>query len=197
MDREAYCWAWVPKNMIGDKLVSLNTLRTLDPAAANAAAAKYSDRNLENRPLKELNCTYSDLIFLSLYHPEIVDRNLLKAGLTATPRKYFKIPLSDLKESGLDAYWLLGVDSGPTLEARIKPFDIDAYTAPPPFPQAQINEYHRANAEGRTYRTLSHTPHIFLVAKTPQQGEEPVGLCVKGCEIIEVDVAGKNPELYR
>jgi hypothetical protein len=192
METEYYLYASVPPNMQGTRLVSRNGLAALNPALAADAARKYVGREgVRDMYILGLDCHWADLIFLTPYDPEKTSEHLMNAGHTPRPQRFFKIPLSRIKTSGLEAYWLDTTRPHTVIGECIYPFEFEKFTTPD-LPQQQIDEYQNAKRDGRNPLLYGRAPHMFLVAKNREHETEPPGIDLSDCEIITVDVMGKR-----
>jgi hypothetical protein len=72
-----------PKNLQGDILYPLNTLKEKHPEAYDKAIAEYIGReDIPQKQIPLLNSTWGDVIHFSAVHPEEVKNALVEAGHT-------------------------------------------------------------------------------------------------------------------
>lgn len=79
-----YLYHRVPKNLQGNILYPLNTLKDMHPDIYQEHYAKYLGReDLTNRKIPILNCLWNDVLHFSPVHPKEIKKALIEAGRTA------------------------------------------------------------------------------------------------------------------
>lgn len=118
----------VPEQMIGQKLIPLNLMKSVLPEVRNKNIQKYRSRKeILERKVPLLNCLWNDTVqFLSL-HPQKVFNLQHKLGLIpdVPPYKFYEIALSSIDasqtvifsktapgEENVEVSWLSEVDFG-------------------------------------------------------------------------------------
>ena len=99
-----YVYHFKRKNMWGDKLIPLNSLKSMNPSLYEEHVKKYKGR--EKLLLKEislLNCLWNDVIHLSPINPQIIlnffkDHDLVSENRLNASIEVYKIPVKKLKE---------------------------------------------------------------------------------------------------
>src|SRR5438309_1394935 len=92
-----------PRQMVGEVLYPLNTLKQLHLAIYEREIAKYQDHpsrvNLPQRIIPKLNCLWNDVAQCSPIHPHLLYLALRERGFSVSPeRAFFQIPLSLLHD---------------------------------------------------------------------------------------------------
>lgn len=88
-----YIYHLVPKDLNGNILYPLNTLKSINHDLYLKKAKKYEGREatMENR-LPILNCLWNDVIHFSPVHPGLIKDALIEAGMmNIPPIEYFEI----------------------------------------------------------------------------------------------------------
>lgn len=78
-----YLYHWVPKDLQGDTLFPLNTLKEKYPDLYKKEASKYVGREqIMQDVLPILNCLWNDVLHFSAVHPSLVKEALFESGRT-------------------------------------------------------------------------------------------------------------------
>jgi hypothetical protein len=88
-----YIYHWVPKDMQGEVLYPLNTLKNIHPEVYEKEANKYVGREqLMQQRIPILDCLWNDVLHFSAVHPSEMKKALLEAGRTKLfDIEYFEI----------------------------------------------------------------------------------------------------------
>lgn len=95
---QEFIYHMVPNQMVGDKLIPLNSLKTTYPYLYEKYTKKYLDHpersKLLQRCIPRLNCLWNDVIHLLPIHPHYNFNTLSNLGIkTKEEVHFYKIPI--------------------------------------------------------------------------------------------------------
>jgi hypothetical protein len=167
MDR--YVYHFKPKNMVGDTLFPLFTLRETHPEIYAEHVKKYRGREdiLEVRiPL--LDCWWNEVLHLSPLHPQkVIDcwraRGLLEHANRPLPVEVYKVPVALLNESTTVCAQDYCYEVGKEYEGRLKfwHFRSAEYAPQADVGAEQIDYWLRQFAVKEHILWYSHTMHVL------------------------------------
>jgi hypothetical protein len=189
---ERVVWHGVPQGMVGETLVPLGQLRSVDPARYEAQRAKYAGREavLDYRiPL--LDQGFLDTVHCSSVHPHRIYEARKKAGFTVPARSddgwgiglAYEIPLERILANPTAWYswrtpWVNGYPDedvpGEPPSDEFEVFDPARYTPLPDVPDLHRRYLARMHEERRRALTFVHIPHVLVA------GPIDIG----GCRIV-------------
>jgi hypothetical protein len=75
------------RQLCGDELLPLNTIRDRYPDLYDRESAKYAERpHVMDHPVHPLGCRWTDVVFFSPVHPELIFEALRESGrISAAP----------------------------------------------------------------------------------------------------------------
>jgi hypothetical protein len=185
-------WHGVPQGMVGDTVVPLGQLRSVDPDLYETQKAKYAGREavLDYRiPL--LNCGFLDTVHCSSVHPHKIYRARQEAGFEVPARSdtgwgiglAFEIPLERILVNRTAWYswrtpWVNGypyedVPAEPPSD-EFEDFDSASYTPLPDVPDRHRLYLARMRDERRWPLTFVHIPHVLVAG----------AIDIRGCRIV-------------
>jgi hypothetical protein len=167
-----------PANVVGNRLVSLYALETIDPGAFRREISKYAGR--ESAPefvIPGLGCRFNDTIHCAPIHPWYIFEARIAEGLVLTgpmsDRTYYRIPVSSLNGNRVVWYqartiWLNAapgevgdVPSNPPAD-EFEAFDAARYSELTAIPPAYRPRLRESIATGRRPLTFVHIPHVLV-----------------------------------
>lgn len=133
---QSFVYHMVPREIKGDRLIPLNSLKEAHPNLYNEYSKKYFDQpertELLTRQIPKLNCLWNDVLHFLPLHPYYVYEALTSLGIkTKENQLFFKIPIEKLKNNK-NAYYFYTKEKyrGPAEdieEDEIKLLDIEDY----------------------------------------------------------------------
>ena len=101
---QKYIYHGVPKEMIGDKLIPLNSLGKTYPHLYERYLKKYFNHperpKLLKRQVPKLNCLWNDVLHFLALHPNHVYEVITSLGIkTKEELQFYKIPIQILKNN--------------------------------------------------------------------------------------------------
>lgn len=180
---ESFVYHMVPKELKGDKLIPLNSLKEAHPNLYIKYSKKYFDhperKKLLARQIPELNCLWNDVLHFLPLHPYYVYEALSNIGVkTKEDQLFFKIPIQKLKNNK-NAYYLYTKEKyrGPAEdieEDEIKPLDIENYKELKGIPIDTIEYYKIQNEKGSRFGLFPFIPHIFSYGEVEIRSVETI-----------------------
>ncbi len=90
--KKTYLYHWVPPDMQGTVLYSLNSLKDIHPKVYLSQAEKYDDRKyLMEQFIPTLKCAWNDVIHFSAIDPLELKKTLVEAGMEPKEMKFYQI----------------------------------------------------------------------------------------------------------
>ncbi len=173
-----YLYHWVPKNMKGDILYPLNTLKEKYPELYGEHINKYKGREeILDLIIPTLQCLWNDAIHLSAIHPKAVKDAIAEAGGRSDYKMFcYQIDphLLEPDKATVYLYTTPELDMTNVEDFReFNPDDIGRYSI---LSKETIEHYKDSYKNGRKPLPFNRAPHILYKGT----------IDVKGMEIIEV-----------
>jgi hypothetical protein len=159
-----YIYHLVPKEMSGEVLFPLNTLKETEPDLYEKESAKYVGREqIMQDKLPILNCLWNDVLHLSAVHPSLVKEALLEAGRTKSfHSEFYEIDPHLLDPENTIVYLYKNNKRGDKLKednfAKYNPDDIAQYSA---MPTETKDYYKEMYMQGKNPLLFHKIPHIL------------------------------------
>jgi hypothetical protein len=185
-------WHGVPQGMVGDTVVPLGQLRSLDPDLYETQKAKYAGREaVLDFQIPLLSCGFLDTVHCSSVHPHKIYRARQEAGFELPSRSdsgwgiglTFEIPLARILVNRTAWYswrtpWVNGypyedVPAEPPSD-EFEDFDPARYTPLPDVPDRHRLYLARMREERRRPLTFVHIPHVLVAGS----------IDIRGCRIV-------------
>ncbi|AND43220.1 MAG: group-specific protein [Bacillota bacterium] len=167
---QSFVYHMVPREIKGDRLIPLNSLKEAHPNLYNEYSKKYFDQpertELLTRQIPKLNCLWNDVLHFLPLHPYYVYEALTSLGIkTKENQLFFKIPIEKLKNNK-NAYYFYTKEKyrGPAEdieEDEIKLLDIEDYKEIKGIPRETFEYYKIQNERGNRYGLFPFIPHLF------------------------------------
>jgi hypothetical protein len=171
----------VPKNMIGDTLLSLNELKVKEVELYKKYAEKYFDQpereKLLERKIPQLNCLWNDVIHFLPLHPFHVYQALKNVGVKVSDDlQFYKIPINNLKENKNVTYLYRKENyKGPMAEMNdddVQLFDVEKYNELTVIPADTLVYYEEESKKGNRFGMFPFIPHILSLGTVKISGTE-------------------------
>ncbi|MEC0276153.1 group-specific protein [Peribacillus frigoritolerans] len=169
-----YIYHMVPKEMIGDKLISLNDLDKIYPHLYEKYTKKYYDHperpKLLKKQIPKLNCLWNDVLHFTPLHPYYVYEALISLGIkTKEEQQFFKIPIERLKNN-TNAIYLYTKEKykGPAEdieEDEIKLLNIETYKELKEIPSTSVEYYKIEKEKGNRFGLFPYIPHLLSLGE--------------------------------
>ncbi|MBP6883911.1 MAG: hypothetical protein KBC06_01615 [Candidatus Pacebacteria bacterium] len=158
-----YIYHMVPKDMEGDTLYPLNTLKDTNPDLYIKKAAKYEGRmHVMENYIPSLKCMWNDVLHFSPVAPADIKRALIEAGMSERKMRFFQIDpnLLDLKLATLYLNNQETMGHNMTLEnfTQLKIEELNKYTE---IPQETKDYYFKKFNKGETPLAFVKIPHVL------------------------------------
>ena len=169
-----YIYHAVPKEMIGDKLISLHALGKIYPHLYEKYTKKYYDHPVRPKLLKKqipkLNCLWNDVIHFLPLHPYYVYEAVTSLGIkTKEEQQFLKIPIERLTSNMNDIYlYTIEKYKGPAEEIEedeIKLLNIETYKELKEIPSALVEYYKIENEKGNRFGLFPNIPHLLSLGE--------------------------------
>ena len=156
-------------DFIGDKLYSLNDIKTIHPSIYESSIKKYEGREwILDITIPPLNCLWNDVIHTSLMHPSLIYKTLNEIGLLH--RKsilWFEIPLDDILKFSNTLYLNDRVDRDGDktisfLETDFEPVNSNRIVELSGMPDINLKYYHECFKKSEQCLLWNYAPHLFL-----------------------------------
>ena len=160
-----YLYHWVPKDMRGDTLFPLNTLKEKYPDLYEKEASKYVGREeIMQHKLPILNCLWNDVLHFSAVHPSLIKEALFEAGRTKPfDLEFFEIDPHLLDPENTIVFLYKHTDRKDKLKeenfAKYDPDNIAQYSR---MPQETKDYYKEMFAQGKNPLLFHKIPHILF-----------------------------------
>jgi hypothetical protein len=153
--------------MIGDELVPLNQLKSIDDALYQQAHAKYYGREFVTQEIiPGLERLWNDVIFMSAVPPASLDRALLNHyGQGLVSREFFEIDVTSLTAPMRVLRWFEKEGSKP--DKRYEDFDINKMDEYAEIPNLTLEYFERMKAEEKEPLAWLFVPHILYQGRIP------------------------------
>ena len=160
----------VPKELMGDNLIPLNSLKKFYPHLYSEYTKKYLNHperpNLLKREIPQLNCLWNDVVHFLPLHPSHVYKALKSLEIKIREEQpFFKIPIENLKLNK-NALYLYAKEkyngpAGEIDEDQIKLLHIEDYTALKEIPSDTIEYYKVEKEKGNQFGLFPYIPHLL------------------------------------
>ena len=167
---QGFIYHMVPNQMVGDKLIPLNLLKTTYPYLYENYTKKYFDQpersKLLQRCIPKLNCLWNDVIHFLPLHPYYVFDTLSNLGVkTKEDVHFFKIPIESLANNK-NAVYLYTKDKykGPAesiIDEEIELLNVNNFQELKNLPADTINYYKTEKEKGNKFGLFPYIPHIL------------------------------------
>lgn len=165
-----YVYHMVPKEMKGDLLLSLNTLKEIYPELYETYTKKYFDhpdrKNLLSKSIPKLDCLWNDVIFLNSLHPYYVYKAFDELGIKVKKDLlFYKIPTKELKDNKNAIYFYRKKNfKGPAAEIpaeEIEVINLSNYPACEELPSDTSDYFKEEHSKGVQFGMFAYIPHII------------------------------------
>jgi hypothetical protein len=176
-----FVYHMVPKNMMGDTLLSLNELKEKDVELYGRYAEKYSDQpervKLLERKIPKLNCLWNDVIHFLPLHPFHVYHALKNVGVKVSDDlKFYKIPINNLGDNKNVIYLYRKENyKGPMVEMNyddVQLLDVEKYEELTVIPADTLIYYEEESKKGNRFGMFPFIPHILSLGAVKISGTE-------------------------
>lgn len=160
-----YIYHWVPKDMRGDVLFPLNTLKETQPDLYEKEASKYVGREfIMQQKIPFLDCLWNDVLHFSAVHPSVVKQALIESGRTKDfEYEFFEVDPHLLTPENTIVYLYRHTYMANKLKednfAKYNPDDIDKYSE---LPQDTKEYYKEMFSQGKNPLLFHRVPHILF-----------------------------------
>jgi len=178
-----FVYHMIPNQMVGDKLIPLNSLKGIYPDLYDKYSKKYLDHpersKLLQRNIPKLDCLWNDVIHFLPLHPYYVYRTLSNLGIkTKEDVSFFKIPI-ELLAHNKNAIYLYSKEkykspSASIVNEEIEFLNINAYQELKDIPTDTLNYYKKENEKGNKFGLFPFIPHILSLGEVEVKGIEIV-----------------------
>lgn len=181
----AFLYHMVPKDLIGDTLYPMDSLREISLKLHDDALKKYEDhpqrKALPQRVLKKLNVAQSKVLHFSPIHPNLMYKALCSIFPESNPSsKYFAIPIERIRglptikfDMNCTGNYIFGEDEPEEMFEFVTP---ETYQILKEVPPEAITFCRSWQVQGKKWAPImARIPHIMV------QG--PVS--IRNCQIIE------------
>lgn len=179
-----FIYHMVPQEMLGDKLLPLNSLKQAYPHLYDRYTKKYFNdpqrTKLLQRQVPKLNCLWNDVLHFLPLHPYFIYKAITSLGIeTKVNVPFYKIPIQNIKNNN-NAIYLYSKENyrGPAEyinEVEIRTIEMDEYKEMTEIPLATIEYYTIEKEKGKEFGLFPFIPHLL------SQGE----VAVNNVEIIQ------------
>jgi hypothetical protein len=165
-----YVYHFKRKNMVGTKLIPLNSLKSAYPEVYNTHVKKYVGREkLLTRAIPILNCLWNDVLHLSPINPQLIldvwkENEMVLEARKCESFEVFKIPVNKLLTDKTITFQSFNFDYNefdPSLNKYDK-FCSDSYNELSHVPADQIKVWREDVATDRPMFWYSHIMHILF-----------------------------------
>lgn len=180
---QGFIYHMVPNQMVGDKLIPLNSLKTTHPDLYEKYTEKYLNHpersKLLQRSIPKLNCLWNDVIHFLPLHPYFVFNALSNLGIkTKENVTFYKIPI-ELLAHNKNAIYLYSKEKykGPSasiVDEEIEFLNINAYQELKEIPTDTLNYYKTENEKGNKFGLFPFIPHILSLGEVEVKDSEIV-----------------------
>ena len=171
---QEFLYHMVPKELIGDKLIPLNSIKKTYPNLYDEYTKKYFNHperpNLLKREIPKLNCLWNDVVHFLPLHPYHVYKALKSLEIKIREEQaFFKIPIENLKLNK-NAIYLYSKENykGPAAEInldQIKSLNIEDYTELKEIPSDTIEYYKAEKDKGKPFGLFPYIPHLLSLGE--------------------------------
>jgi hypothetical protein len=154
-----FVYHFKPENMVGTKLLPLNSLLKLYPEVGKEHVKKYKNREtILQQYIPPLNCLWNDAIHLAPINPQIIFDLWKELEFDLPKGKFmvFRIPSSVLNETRTATFMPCG--KRPVTDFSV--FRHDAFKELKLVPKAQIDDWYDQRATGWPLFWYSSIQHI-------------------------------------
>ncbi|MHB1316754.1 MAG: hypothetical protein ACYCZW_02760 [Minisyncoccota bacterium] len=166
-----YLYHHIPKNMSGTILYPLNVLKDTHPDIYTEQFKKYIGRErILGAKIPPLDCLWNDVLHFTAVEPEIMRKNLEKAGFIFKPSSYFKVPVEMLQGKNTVAF--TNPEGKPTLVPLLnyETFDINHMSLYREIPGATLEYYKERKLAGEKPMIYQFVPHILYKGSIDTKG---------------------------
>ncbi|SDH95101.1 hypothetical protein SAMN04487975_11051 [Planococcus glaciei] len=170
----AYVYHMVPKKMMGNRLIPLNQLKSINEELYEEYKQKYfnhPDRpKLLERSVPKLDCLWNDVLHFLPLHPYHIYQGLQSLGIPVkSDVLFFQIPVEQLKENPNALYHYpkesYGGPAAPIQFENIELIDIRKYKMLETLPEAALAYYKEENEQGRGFGMFAYIPHLLSLGE--------------------------------
>jgi len=181
---QGFIYHMVPNQMVGDKLIPLNSLKTTYPDLYEKYTKKYLDHpersKLLQRCIPKLICLWNDVIHFLPLHPYYVFNTLSNLGIkTKEDVPFYKIPI-ELLAHNKNAIYLYTKEryKGPAasiVDEEIELLNINtSYQELKNIPTDTLNYSKIENEKGNKFGLFPFIPHILSLGEVEVRNIEIV-----------------------
>lgn len=169
-----YLYHRVPtKDLCGNEIIPLNTLKVIRPDLFEEYMKKYSKRmSVPSQRIIPLDCLWNDVIFLSAVHPQDLLAAVRSLGRNPSRTKFYKIPVNTLDPARMAVWKFESYDKG---AEEFVPFTEDSIVKFSKVPNKAI-EYWKSRPKNETLMLFGYIPHFLFKGR----------INISTAEIIEV-----------
>jgi hypothetical protein len=155
-------------DFIGDKLYSLNDIKTIHPSIYESIVKKYNGREwMLDISIPPLNCLWNDVIHTSLMHPSLIYKTLNEVGYQRKNLLWFEIPLADILKFPNTLYLNnredKKVDKTITfLESEFESVNSNRISELSGMPDINLKYYRECFKKGEECLLFAYAPHVFF-----------------------------------
>ncbi|QKS73342.1 group-specific protein [Paenalkalicoccus suaedae] len=178
-----YVYHMVPKNMLGEQLIPLNELKTIDESLYHQYTKKYLNhqerKKLLTRQIPKMNCLWNDVIHFLPLHPSHVYAAIKDVGIpTKNDVIFYKIPISNLKlNKNAIFHYSKETYRGPAAEMsmdEIELLDLMRYEELSAIPNDTVDYYIEEFKKGTQFGLFPFIPHILSLGRVNVSNVETI-----------------------
>jgi len=176
-----FIYHMVPQEMVGDKLIPLNSFKQAYPHLYERYTKKYfkdpQRTKLLQRQVPKLNCLWNDVLHFLPLHPYFIYNAITSLGLEMKADvPFYKIPIQNLKTNN-NAIYLYSKENyrGPAEdinEDEIRIIEMDEYKEMTEIPLATIEYYTMEKERGKEFGMFPFIPHLLSLGEVAVNGVE-------------------------
>lgn len=178
---QEFVYHMVQKDIVGNKLVALNSFKEKNPALYERYTKKYFDHperpKLLTKQVPKLNCLWNDVIHFLPLHPNHVYKALKSLDIKILEDlRFFKIPIEKLKDNN-NAMYLYSKHkyTGPAEdidEDEIVMMNTGDYKELTEIPADTIEYYKVEQEKGNKFGMFPYIPHVLSQGEVEIEGLE-------------------------
>ncbi|HEV7702310.1 MAG TPA: hypothetical protein VGO63_02620 [Candidatus Paceibacterota bacterium] len=160
-----YLYHWVPKDMRGNVLYPLNTLKDSHADLYEKEASKYVGReHIMEQRIPVLDCLWNDVLHFSAVHPSLIKKALFDSGRTKSfDLEFFEVDPHLLNSENTIVYLYKHSNMADKLKednfAKYDPDDIAQYST---MPEGTKEYYKEMFAQDKNPLLFHKVPHILF-----------------------------------
>ena len=166
-----YLYHRVPKNMTGNVLYPLNTLKKGYPDIYAEHVKKYRGRSkLLLAKVPPLKCLWNDVLHLTAIAPAELRENLAKAGIKIEKQAWYRVPVNKIKGAYSIAFiYRRDISPIPNFK-KYETFDPKRMSEYRKVPAETIGYYKRKKREGVRPLLFHLVPHVLYKGEINTRG---------------------------